>query len=39
MPTLEDMHQQAAKYYEEILGKTAKKDYAFATPLKLEDIK
>ena len=27
------------KYYEEVLGKTAKKDYAFATPLTLEDIK
>ncbi len=26
------------KYYEEVLGKTAKKDYAFATPLTLEDI-
>ncbi len=26
------------KYYEAILGKTAKKDYDFATPLKLEDI-
>ncbi len=27
------------KYYEEVLGKTAKKDYVFATPLTLEDIK
>ncbi len=26
------------KYYEDVLGKTAKKDYAFATPLTLEDI-